>query len=279
MNKFIAFFTIIRPINVFMTFVVYLVSTIICSDLYNFTGNILWAGIAAMIVISSGNIINDYFDLEIDRINRPKRPLPSKLITKNEALIFYLILIIASLIISYSISIDVFFTVLITNILLFLYSAYLKRVLFIGNIVVSFCTALVFIYGGIVVGNISDAIIPAAFAFLINLIREILKDIEDIQGDKNSGIVTSPIKFGTSHSRTYILGLSLLLIVTTLIPFILQIYKIEYFLIVLFFVNFPLIYFLRELYSIKFMSKLPELSRVLKIIMVFGLIAIYVGVY
>ena len=148
-----------------------------------------------------------------------------------------------------------------------------------GNVIVSFCTALVFIYGGIVVGNISDAIIPAAFAFLINLIREILKDIEDIKGDKRSGIITVPIKFGISHSRTFILMLSFFLIILTLIPFILQFYKIEYFLIVLFFVNIPLIYFLRELYSNKFMSKLSNLSKVLKIIMVFGLIAIYAGVY
>ena len=121
MKKIKVIFTIIRPVNVLMTFVVYLVSTAICSDVYNFTNNILWAGIAAMMVIASGNIINDFFDLEIDTINRPNRPLPSKLLTKNEVIFAYLFLLTASLILSYSISVGVFLTVLITNFLLFLY--------------------------------------------------------------------------------------------------------------------------------------------------------------
>ncbi len=279
MRKLKGFFKIIRPVNVLMTFLVFWVSIAICSDEFKLTSIVIWSGIAAMIVAAAGNIINDYFDLEIDLINRPNRPIPLKFITKNEAVLGYLIMLIASTTISYFLSINIFYVVSLTNIILFVYSAYLKKVLFVGNIVVAFCTSLVFMFGGIVIGNLIDAIIPASFAFLINLIREILKDIEDIDGDRQANIITIPIRFGTPHSRIILMAISILLILMTLVPFVFQLYKIEYLFIILFFVNIPLVYFLRELYSNKFPNNLSRLSMVLKLIMIFGLISIYVGAY
>jgi 4-hydroxybenzoate polyprenyltransferase len=279
MKKISGIFKIIRPVNVLMTFLVFMISIAICSDEFNFTAIIIWSGIAAMTVAAAGNIINDFFDLEIDLINRPDRPIPLKIITKNEAILGYLVLLITSTTISYSLTINIFYLVSLTNILLFLYSAYLKRVLIVGNMVVAFCTALVFIFGGIVVGNLNDAIIPAAFAFLINLIREILKDIEDRKGDEQIGVITFPIKFGISYSRSLILILSIFLILLTFFPFVLHLYKIEYLFIMLFFVNVPLVYFLRELYTNNYFNNLSKLSTILKVIMIFGLISIYVGAY
>ncbi|MCW8850098.1 MAG: geranylgeranylglycerol-phosphate geranylgeranyltransferase, partial [Melioribacteraceae bacterium] len=256
MRKLRGFFKIIRPVNVLITFLVFLVAVDICSDVFHLTTIVIWSGISAMMVAAAGNIINDYFDLEIDLINRPNRPIPLKIIEKNEAISVYLILLIASIAISYSLSMNIFYIVLLTNIFLFLYSAFLKKVLFVGNVVIAICTALVFIFGGIVVGNLNDAIIPAAFAFLINLIREILKDIEDLEGDKQANIITIPIRFGISHTRSIILAISLFLILLTILPFLWQLYKIEYLFIILFFVNVPLVYFLRELYSNKFLKNL-----------------------
>lgn len=277
MTKISAFLKLIRPINLVITIAVVIVASIICIGKINLSLDVILGAFAAACVAAGGNIINDIFDLEIDKINRPKRPLPSNQITKKEAIYFYINMNIFSLIIGLKISFPAFLIILFTIILLFLYSYKAKGIPFIGNIIVAVCTALAFIYGGILVDNVNDAIIPAIFAFLVNLIREMVKDIEDINGDEKNGVLTIPIKFGITASKKIIFLNSIILIFATFLPFIYGLYQIEYFIIVLFFVNLPIIYFLKELYNKNYLEKISNISLGFKIIMVFGLIAIYMG--
>ena len=135
--------------------------------------------------------------------------------------------------------------VITSIILLFIYSATLKKLPLIGNITVAFLTGLAFIYGGFASGNPVAAIVPAVFAFLINLIREIVKDIQDIEGDTKAGVITFPIKFGFKKSKILILIITISLILYTLYPFITELYKIEYFIVVMVFVNPLLITFFK----------------------------------
>ena len=178
MKKLLSIFEITRPVNLLFTVLVVFVAIIICSNDFIFNTTILLAISAAGFVTAAGNIINDYFDFEIDKINRPKRTIPSGRISKKEALILFIIFSTASLILSFLVSIEASFVVIITLILLFFYSAIFKGIPFLGNVIVALCTSLAFIFGGMVVQNIGTAIIPAVFAFEINLIREILKDID-----------------------------------------------------------------------------------------------------
>jgi len=277
MKKFYAILEITRPLNLLITFAVVYVSAIICSGIFHPTFNVLLACFSAVLVAAAGNIINDYYDFKIDKINRPSRPIPSGRLSKKEALILFIILIIIALLISYLISFEAVIIVSSTIVLLFYYSYYFKGVPLIGNIIIACCTAFVFIYGGIVVGNFKASLIPALFAFLINLIREILKDVEDLEGDEKNQISTFPIKFGLPLTKKAISVLVFILLFATFYPFIFRLYKIEYFLIVMFLVNLPIIYLLREIYSKDFLSKLSKLSLSLKLIMIFGLIAIYMG--
>jgi geranylgeranylglycerol-phosphate geranylgeranyltransferase len=238
---------------------------------------ILLAGMTASLVAASGNIINDFFDIEIDKINRPLRPLPAGILSKREALVFYFILLTVSLIFSIYISTEAFIIVLSTSVLLFLYSLKLKGRPLIGNVIVALCTALAFIFGGIVVGNIEASIVPAAFAFLINLIRELLKDIEDIEGDRKNNQLTFAVKYGEDRSKHFIILLTIILILSTFYPFISQLYNIEYFVLVLFLVDLPLIIFARSIFSRSVKEQAARLSLSLKLIMVFGLFAIFIG--
>ena len=127
-------------------------------------------------------------------------------------------------------------------VLLFFYSFRLKRIVLLGNFSVAFLTGLAFIYGGVSVDNSKYAIIPAIFAFFINFIREIVKDMEDIEGDKSAGIFSFPYLYGFKRSKIIISVFSLLLIIATLIPFISKFYRIEYFIIIMALVNPILIY-------------------------------------
>jgi geranylgeranylglycerol-phosphate geranylgeranyltransferase len=277
-EKLTAIVKIIRPLNFLITFVSVIVAAVICSP-DKFPGlNVFLAAFAASFALASGNIINDIYDIEIDKINRPLRPLPSAKITITEAYILFFVLVVLSISISLIVSYPALLIVLFSLLLLFPYSKFLKRVPLVGNTTVAFLTGLVFIFGGVVVGNPSAAVVPAVFAFLINLVREIVKDMEDVEGDTKAGVITFPVKFGFQKSKYLILLFSLILISYTLYPFITQLYKIEYFIIVMVIVNPILVYCLKILFEGHSIKNLKKISNLLKLSMVFGLIAIYFGV-
>lgn len=277
-EKLTAIIKLIRPINFLITFISVIVAAVICLPDKSPGMNVFIAALAASLVMASGNIINDIFDIEIDKINRPGRALPSGKISTKKALVLYFIFLLLSFIFSWFINLSAFLIVAVTTLILYLYSKFFKRIPLIGNIVVAFLTGLVFIFGGVVVGNPSVAIIPALFAFLINLIREIVKDMEDVEGDRKADVITFPIKFGLQNSKVLILVITILLVLYTLYPFITQLYKIEYFIIVMIIVNPILVYSMKLLFENETPGSLNKISNLLKLNMVFGLIAIYFGV-
>lgn len=277
-EKLTAILKIIRPLNFLITFVSVIVVAIICSPDKLPGLNVFLAALTASLVLASGNSINDIHDIEIDKINKPLRPLPSGKLSIKEAYRLYILLVIVPIVLSFLVSEMALIIVLISVLLLFLYSKYLKRILLVGNITVAFLTGLVFIFGGVVVENPAAAIVPAVFAFLINLIREIVKDMEDVEGDTIAGVITFPAKFGFQKSKYIILFISLTLILYTLYPFITQLYKIEYFVVVMVFVNPILVYCLKILFEGHSLKNLKQISNLLKLGMVLGLIAVYLGV-
>jgi 4-hydroxybenzoate polyprenyltransferase len=276
-SKIFSYIKITRPVNVFITFLVVVVAILISkteqTDLYI----ILLASIAAALVTAAGNIVNDIFDIETDKISHPNRVLVLGEISKKEAWIEYIFLNSFSIIISLTLSAKLLIIVIATIILLYTYSSTLKKLPLFGNVTIAFLTGLAFIYGGFAAGNPVEAIVPSVFAFLINFIREIVKDIQDIEGDKTSGVITFPIKFGFQKSKILILIITFSLMLYTLYPFISELYKIEYFMIVMVFVNPLLILCLKFLFDDKNENRLSIVSNALKLNMVFGLIAIYIG--
>jgi geranylgeranylglycerol-phosphate geranylgeranyltransferase len=277
-EKLTAIIKIIRPLNFLITFVSVIVAAIICLPGNIIELNVFFAALSASLVMASGNIINDIFDIEIDRVNKPSRPLPSGKLSVKEAYIYYFTFIAASVFISSMLNEKAIAIVLVSILVLFFYSKYLKRIPLVGNITVAFLTGLVFIFGGVVVENPAAAIVPAVFAFLINFIREIVKDMEDVDGDRKAGLVTFPIKFGSRKSKLFISLITISLILYTLSPFIIQLYKIEYFIVVMVIVNPILVYCLKILFEDESVKNLKRISNLLKLSMVFGLIAIYIGV-
>ncbi len=275
--KLLAFVKIIRPINVIITFLSIIVAAIICIRGEFSIEKIFFAAISGGLTTAAGNVINDIFDFEIDKINRPDRPLPNKILSIRNASILFIVLSFFSLIISTLINPQAFVVNLFAMIILFLYSYKFKGIILLGNFFVAFLTGLAFIYGGIAVTNIREAIIPSLFAFMINFIRELVKDMEDIEGDLKSGLISFPYKFGFSLSKKIITGLSILLIAATLYPFLLRIYNIEYFLIILVFVDPILIYIIKSIFKDDSQKNLNKISFILKLNMVFGLTAIYFG--
>lgn len=235
MNPYIE---IIRPGNVVMALIAVLLVAII--DL-NFSLPVVLAVITVFFATSYGNVINDYFDYNIDCINRPDRVLPSGRISIKTGRNYAYFLLISSFIselIAFLITENIIplIIVVFTLIILYSYARFFKTKPLVGNIIVAFSTGLTFIFGGYAINNLQIIEISyylGFFAFAMTLAREIIKDIEDVEGDKKEGANTFPIKYGEKMSS--IISAILIIITCILCPilYINKIFSIYYLIIVL----------------------------------------------
>jgi geranylgeranylglycerol-phosphate geranylgeranyltransferase len=220
---------LIRPLNFVMFWIGVAVGAILVAGLEVFQEELLGRTLLAMgsaaCIGGAANAINDYFDIEIDRINRPDRPLPSGLISKHTALVLWGLLSVLGIGLSFLLSFNHVVLALGSVILLYIYSATLKRQGLIGNLVVSLIVGMALIYGGMAVGSPSAAGIGAVFAFVTTLVREWIKDLADMTGDNQAGARTLPITLGSRSTIRLIVGWISVIIVTAPMPFLFWGYK------------------------------------------------------
>jgi geranylgeranylglycerol-phosphate geranylgeranyltransferase len=269
-------FRLVRPLNVAITMVAVYAAGIISAPSY-YSPKLILAIIASAFIAAFGNIINDIFDLELDRKAKPFRPLPSGEIGIVAARVLAVVCALLALILSILISSYCLLIASIALILLTFYTPYLKGFGFWGNALVAVVSALAFIYGAIAVGNPAGGIIPAIFALFFHFIREIIKDMEDFEQDREFLIKTGVVKYGFGAANIIALISSIVLIVATLIPFLLGVYKLGYLITVAICVDIPLIYVTFRLLSAKDASTYRFLSGLMKALMPLGLLAIFLG--
>jgi geranylgeranylglycerol-phosphate geranylgeranyltransferase len=235
------------------------------------------ASISAFLIAAGGNVINDIYDVEIDKVVHPNRVLPSEKVSIKNAKTFYVLLNLLSIIILLFTNFYLLIVVIISIVALFLYSKILKRYFIVSNFLIATLTGLTFIFAGLAVNNVENSYIPALFAFMINLIREIIKDAEDVEGDIKHKIFSLPIVLGLKKTKIIVQTLLILLILFTAYPFIVGIYKIEYFIVVMIFVNSLLVLTIKLLDQSVSINNFKIVSKLLKTSMLIGLIAIYLG--
>jgi len=190
----------------------------------------LLAGISVFLIMAAGNMINDYFDFEIDKINKKNRPLPSGRIRKGDVLMLSILFFFSGIAIAKSINIYCLLLAILNSILLMIYDRYSKKILFISNLGVSYLIISIFIFG---VFSISPRIIEEiskeevillsvliTCAFLMTLSREIIKDIEDLEGDKIKGAVTIPTKFGKKNAKNLAIIFTIVAVSISFLPFL-----------------------------------------------------------
>ncbi len=277
LEKLKPYIALIRPSNFIITALSVLVSCILAGATRPMIAEMLAASLAAGMIGAGGMVINDYFDVEIDRINKPMRPLPSGAVTLRAAVVFWIFLSFLGLSLNIVLPLSAAAIAILAVVIIFYYSKVLKRTPLFGNLTVGALTGLAFIYGGAAVGNINRAIMPAVFAFLINVGREIIKDMEDVYGDSQQNAATFPIKFGMRHSAVLASIFLCAVIGSTIIPFVNQQYGSAYFITVNIGVNAVLIAVLASLWKNQSQHNLRRLSSILKYDMFIGLLAIYLG--
>jgi len=267
-----------RPVNMLITALTVWIGGILAAGKeIMLSQELILASIAAMLVGAGGNAINDAFDDDVDEFNRPNRPIPSERVDRNVAITWASMLTISGIIIGMLISVTLGVGAFIIAVLLWLYSLLWKRSILVGNFTVAFCGAAAFIYGAIAVGNPAGGMWPSLFAFLIHNGREIVKDIEDIEGDKMWGVMTLPVVAGPVVSQRIAASILFILVIVTLIPYYLKLYSVNYLIAVVVAVDLPLLVMIFLLWRGLEDEGLICVSRVLKLLMIFGLAALYVG--
>ena len=157
-------------------------------------------GIAAAATVfgtGAGNAVNDYYDADIDAVNNPERPIPSGRLSRRGAALLALSFFVAALVLTVVFLPPLAIGIGVVNLVLLVgYSSHLKRMPLIGNIVVAYLTGSAFLFGGAAVEGVEFTVILFALAALANLGREIVKDVEDIEGDAEEGARTLPVVWG-----------------------------------------------------------------------------------
>lgn len=157
---------------------------------------------SVFLITGAGNAINDFFDADIDAINKPTRPIPSGRVSRNTALHLSFLLFGIGIALSYLINIICFVIALTNSILLVIYARNLKQTALAGNICIGYLTGSTFLFGGALfeIAGLYRTSGLFALAMLATIAREIAKDIEDIDGDLAMGAVTLPIRIGQKRA-------------------------------------------------------------------------------
>ncbi len=180
-----SYFTILRPANALMAALAVFVGGIIPLQLGALSSVSLGlAVLAAFLIIGAGNVVNDYVDVEADKINRPKRPIPSGRISPRVALGYAICLFIIGIGIARFVNLVAFLIAIINSLLLIGYAFSLKSRALIGHVVVSYLVGSTFLFGGAAVGQLKATAVLFLLAALANFSRELVKALEDFEGDR-----------------------------------------------------------------------------------------------
>lgn len=290
---------LIRWKNLLMIALVQLLIKYALFEPFGVTITLNWFGFALLIIstlciAAAGNIINDIYDVETDTVNKPNTVIIGKFVSEQTAYTLFIILNVIGVGIGFYLSHLVgksgFFALfVIISALLYVYATYLKQMILVGNIVISILVALTIIIVGLF--ELLPVITPqnqdtqltffkilldyALFAFIINLIREITKDIEDIDGDFKSGMNTLPIAIGRERATKLLFILTLIPLFGITFYIMTYLYKhpiaVGYFLVL---IIAPLLYITIKSFSAKTKKEYHHISNILKLVMLFGMLSL-----
>ncbi len=255
---------------------------------------------ASVLIAAAGYIINDYFDRQIDAINIPERVVVDRIVKRRWAIVWHLLLSILGILISAYISYKTGkWVIVIVNFvcvcLLWVYSTSFKKKLLSGNILIAAMTAwvivVVYFFAGATLINYHGwnplqypynirllyklTILYAGFAFIVSLVREVVKDIEDMQGDAQYQCNTMPIAWGVPVSKVFS---AVWIIVCMAALAIVQLYAWQSgwwvsAIYCILFILLPLALILRKLYQASNTADYKYLSKAIKFVMLAGILS------
>ena len=213
-----AYSTLIRPPNTIMIGLAVIVGEAIALGKLPGAPEAIFGFLTASLMMAGTMVANDVYDVEIDRVNSPQRPLPSGTVKTSEAIVLAVVLSAAAIGFSALLGLATFLTALIALVLMVYYNMKGKKTGLIGNAVVSFNVALPFFYGGLAVNSIRPLLfIFSVIAFLANFGREVAKGIVDVKGDSLRQVWTLAVVRGTKVAAS---ASAVLFVIAVLLSFL-----------------------------------------------------------
>ncbi|MCS7077038.1 MAG: geranylgeranylglycerol-phosphate geranylgeranyltransferase [Bacteroidia bacterium] len=229
--------------------------------------------LGTMCIGAGGYVINDVFDVEIDKYNRPDTNIIGEKISVNVGYGISTFLFSLGLTFLYfTHNLRVFLIGIIAVLSLYLYSKHFKKSLWIGNWIIALLAMLNVWIGGLYFFLSKHVLWMGAFAFLITLIREMVKDMEDIYGDALGGAFTLPMLIGMEKMKEIIHFLCIILIGLLLASLMFLEYNSIFIFVNVILVQIPLLYCLTLIYKAKYNEDFAQISTYLKIVMIGGMI-------
>lgn len=268
-KKLFGFIRLLRPeISILGIICVYIGAIASGSPYFSYD---LFLAMIAVFLIGAGSMpFNDYFDYEIDKINHPKRPLPSGIFKPIYGLYIGIIFFIIGLLLSSLINFFCLLIAIIAISLICFYELTLKNHVFIGNVVVAFTTCISFTFGGAIIGELLKPTFFTLICFFIFLGREVLMDVRDFKGDKMNRI-TLPLKIGQKSAVHFACILILISIGLLFLPVFYNEFKFsEWYVFLAFIVAIVTIYAIIIL--IQDIKNVGKSSEILRVSMALGLI-------
>jgi 4-hydroxybenzoate polyprenyltransferase len=305
MKLLTAFFKLVRyPNLLYIGLTQFLLQYCVVAPLLRFNGespslsplSFFLLSLSTVLIAAAGYIINDYFDINIDIINKPDKMVLDKIINRRWAMAFHTIFNMAGVSIGFIVAwrigqIYLGFTQVFCSLLLWFYSTSFKRQVLTGNVMISFLTALAVVVVGFYEKQIYESFeaimspvgrkliqiigVYALFAFMISLVREIVKDLEDMIGDSKDGCRTIPIVWGVLPAKRLcyglLLALQVLILLTELrIAFVGWYVAIIYLLVL---VQLPCLYIYVQLKKAHLPEHYHKVSSMVKVIMLTGILS------
>ena len=268
-----------RPINIVVSATAAIMSAYILGN-FHYSLITLYTLVVVVFYTGAANAFNDYCDYEIDLINRPNRPLSRGLINSNEAFLFSIVMFLIGSLVALLLPLKaVMVSIGIALPLLIVYSLRLKGVPIIGNLVVSMILGLSFIFFGLSHGNISPMLVPSFLAFGLTFLRELIKDIADIEGDKENNLKTLPIVIGEKKSISISYFLIFIIGFGSLMPYYFKIYGNYYLILLILGVEVPLFIIIYYFMKLPAINSAKKSANLLKFSIIAGLIAIFTDYY
>ena len=179
-----------------------LLAALICAgpeQLLDYSVEVVLSMVIVVLFTGAGNALNDYFDREVDKVAHPERPIPMGLVAPRSALTMSAVMFSATVVVSAFVNLWSFLIVVTSIFFMVAYEMLLKAEGLAGNLAISWLTGALFLFGGAAVGRMDVAWILAALAFLATLGREVVKDVQDVEGDRGSR-TTLPMRIGVRRA-------------------------------------------------------------------------------
>jgi geranylgeranylglycerol-phosphate geranylgeranyltransferase len=238
---------------------------------------IILAVLTTLFIASAANAWNDYLDIDIDRINQPKRPLPAGTVHPKSAWKFSIVMTLVALLLAAFISRPAFLIALGSSIVLYIYSWKLKSTVLMGNATVAAVSALSAIFGGIAAGNARPSLWLAAIIAVGIMGREVLKTLADYEGDLRQRCRTIATVWGRRTARGVFYALVSATMVVMMLPYLLDVYRPVYAFIVAIGVYPVVIYVLVRVTRVRTGPQLEKLSQLMKYDFIVWFLAVVLG--